>query len=739
MQPNTASHDINPSLARLLAMENIIVRHNPAARTASFNVKERILELPVWVNVSKDLYEMLLVHETGHALDTPTEGWLEAIDSIAAKHHDTATNRIKMSVKNLLNIIEDARIDKRQKRRYPGSKINYVRGYKELLDRNFFGTLNKDINSFGFMDRLNMYFKTTGLLIKFSKSEQELVNKIANAETFDEVVALTDEVYAFCKQQKKEEAERPQTSDDDEDEEQSLESFEDSDDMDSSDETDDSDVEDFSDDVDTEEMDDEDDESETNKITSDRNTQEENTDEDDADQTLNSDDDDYVPESETEKAARENSDSIVKNENAEYHYVTIPKVNHDLVVDDFKVVLPDLEKSVSHHYSNWRIDELASFQNWKRKENETISFMVKEFETKKSADIYARMSIAKTGVIDTNKLHSYKYNEDIFRKLAVTPTGKNHGFVMVVDWSGSMVFNLEATMKQLFSLTLFCKRVQIPFEVFLFRSTTRNEKINIDAKGGAFSKRDGDLNLETFKLRNILSSRMNLATFNKAMECLWLGRLRGFNSDQLDSTPLNQAILALDKVVLDFQKKNKLQVVNTIILTDGCSDPIYGVIGADPHKATPYGVPRVYTLRDEVTGLTFTSKSIPMYWYNEATNMFLRVLKARTNCNLIGFYLHSGPVRSVPRESGLDWNYLQSDTAKNAWKENGYLSSNSVGYDEYFIINAANMKEMNTQLQVNSKMTKNKIAKEFMKFSSKKSVNRVLLSRFINRIAKQAA
>ena len=64
--------------------------------------------------------------------------------------------------------------------------------------------------------------------------------------------------------------------------------------------------------------------------------------------------------------------------------------------------------------------------------------MVKEFEQRKAAELYARQNIAKTGVIDTNKLHTYKYNDDIFRRVATIPKGKNHGFVMFLDWSGSI-------------------------------------------------------------------------------------------------------------------------------------------------------------------------------------------------------------------------------------------------------------------------------------------------------------
>ena len=226
--------------------------------------------------------------------------------------------------------------------------------------------------------------------------------------------------------------------------------------------------------------------------------------------------------SETERAAQENVDTIIENSNVHYVYCTLPKPNMDLIVDDYTKVIPQMEASVAR-FDKSRIEESrAALTEWKRKENDTISFMVKEFEMKKSADTYARTSIAKTGVIDTNKLHSYKYNDDIFRKLAITPTGKNHGFVMVLDWSGSMAANLESTMKQLFSLTMFCKRVQIPFDVYLFRTLSYEESMYVRAKGGCFTYKNGDLEMENFKLRNILSSRMNTATFNKAMECLWM-------------------------------------------------------------------------------------------------------------------------------------------------------------------------------------------------------------------------
>jgi hypothetical protein len=86
--------------------------------------------------------------------------------------------------------------------------------------------------------------------------------------------------------------------------------------------------------------------------------------------------------------------------------LTIPKYDVKYIVDDFSVVIPQMEKEYARYKSNWTSVQSAqkNFVTFKQKENDTISFMVKEFEMKKRADAYSRTRIAKTGVIDTNKM-----------------------------------------------------------------------------------------------------------------------------------------------------------------------------------------------------------------------------------------------------------------------------------------------------------------------------------------------
>ena len=108
----------------------------------------------------------------------------------------------------------------------------------------------------------------------------------------------------------------------------------------------------------------------------------------------------------------------------------------------------------------------SEYQSFKKSAQKEVNYLVKEFECKKSANAYARATTARTGVLDTTNLHTYKFNEDLFKKISILPDGKNHGLVFILDWSGSMQSVMMDTLKQLYNLLWFCKKVNIPFDVY---------------------------------------------------------------------------------------------------------------------------------------------------------------------------------------------------------------------------------------------------------------------------------
>ena len=366
---------------------------------------------------------------------------------------------------------------------------------------------------------------------------------------------------------------------------------------------------------------------------------------------------------------------------------------------------------------------------------------------RKSADEYMRTSVSKTGVIDTNKLHSYKYNDDLFRRITTVASGKNHGFVMFIDWSGSMAHYLKKTVRQLISLTMFCKQVQIPFEVYSFRSQTSWDSDKGRYKGSMFTNAENELDFDNFVARNLLSSRMNAAEFNEAVYHLYFmgcgGHLR---SDDLMSTPLNECIGVADLIINRFKARSKVQIVNTIFLTDGQSDPITNVHGL----RSSYSKKRHFIIQDEITKKSYDMRITDKmenndrnaYWskrepysYNKLmTPLLLKMLKDRVGGNLLGFYI---------TPSGFNSNYNQFNgqsgdifvKSRADWNNNGFFGVTTAGYDEYYILDAKKLDVSNGQLNIDKDMSAKKMAREFIKFSEKKTISRVLLSRFVKRIA----
>ena len=719
-------------LAKLLATENITVQQQPNIKTAMFDLRNRVLMLPIWQGISRDLEDLLIVHETGHALDTPdADTYKKAYEGIAARvfPNEKISEQLASTIKGFLNCVEDARIDKRQKRRYPGSRKNYLIGYRELVERDFFGTAKRDINTMNFIDRLNIYFKGGSINYKmeFSPEERVFLKRAEGLETFEEVVGLTEEIYIYCK----EKLENQQTMELD-----LIESEEG--------EENDSDVDDNYD----------------GNFNNDDGESEEPSDENETDSgegeeksdALNGEGDiqsnqadvgagagDFMPEnapvSETDETWQKKSQDIVKDENSTYVYVNMPQVNWDKAVHDYKKVLEDWHNhEVGRGYITKDVFEFCRKQmtEWKMKEKETISFLVKEFEAKKAAETYARINISKTGVIDTNKLHSYKYNDDIFRRLTNIPKGKNHGFIMFLDWSGSMQWNLKDTMKQLFSLCLFCKQIGVPFEVYAFKDNGCDNPFT-------YIGQENVIGASNLVLRNFLSSRMNIQELNFAMTMLWCAANRNWlATDGMGGTPLNHAIMIAPKLVDDFRAKNKLEIVNTIFLTDGDSNPSEGI----KNETTPrqFRENRRYFYVDKVTRKTYDWYPWGYGNYADNTNTLLRILKDRTGCNLVGFFLFGNSFNKFATQFNLRDNWDKLKQIQKFWNDNKFYPVKSAGYDEYYVIDSKALKDTKNELAIDNtkKNTARQMAKAFSKFAQKKTVNRVLLRQFVDRVAGQA-
>ena len=169
------------TLAKLLAEEDIHVIHRNQP-TAMFDVKNRELSLPIWKEMSKNVQDLMTLHEVGHALWTP----LDMLETAKKE-------KIEFS---FVNVLEDVRIEKLVQKKYPGSVRTFNNGYKELIEQDFFQTVGKDIVKFNLIDRINLHYKHN-VAVPFSDKEKVWVEKANQTKTPQDVLELAKELYEY--------------------------------------------------------------------------------------------------------------------------------------------------------------------------------------------------------------------------------------------------------------------------------------------------------------------------------------------------------------------------------------------------------------------------------------------------------------------------------------------------------------------------------------------------------------
>ena len=711
----TVRHEIKSQLAKLLATEDLVVEHKKV-ETAQFNVHTRVLTLPMWEKASNTVYDLLVGHEVGHALYTPDEDWTEQV-------------RVPPQ---FVNIVEDARIEKLMKRRYPGLAKTFFNGYKELADDDFFQIADEKVDEMNLADRANLWFKIgnfTDILIERGE-ETEIINQIADTETFPEVLTAAEALYKYCKQKQQEESKTELDT-------QGVEQSESN-----------QPASDFSD-----QKEGENDQEQPGETDSYGGTAEQ--------QPTNSSvggEKNEEPEVKTMDNLEEALKELVNRDGYENVYLELPQV------DLKKIIVPNAEihNRCREEWESWLNNLLytqevvfgevdSQFNQFKRSAQKEVNYLVKEFECRKAADSYSRASTARTGVLDCTKLHTYKYNEDLFRKVTTLADGKNHGLVFVLDWSGSMCDVMLDTVKQLFNLVWFCKKVAIPFEVYAFTSdyplVTYDEQGKANLRELAYKKRDGLLQIgEWFSMMNLMTSKVNGKTMEEQMKNIYrlaysFGRWTQTRYPiptglSLSGTPLNEALITLHQILPKFQKENKLQKVQCVVLTDGeaCMIKYHREVQRhweqEPFMGTAHIGPNAF-LRDRKTGNTY---SCDTEWHG-FTDILLRNLRDRfTDINFIGIRVLEGRdagnfIRRYCGYYGPDYEKVMT-----AWKKEKAFSIKKSGYHSYFGL-SANALAQNSEFEVAECATKSQIKSAFVKSLKSKKMNKKILGEFVELVA----
>lgn len=565
-------------LTRLFAEENLQVSFDSGADTACFYPGSRVLQFPYnFVMLSDDDIMMLfLTHEVGHAFWSSVEYIKKAIDEC---------------VKTYANIVDDIRIERKLKDKYPGLVGTFDRGYRKLYNDGFFSSPEMH-PMLGFANRLNIYAKCgplTAKNIKLAAEEVEFYLRCMKAETEDDVLALAKELRDMdiridSTLELDEETLKRLTSNFEFVEEADVdESFDDSGTNApvGIDESDDS----------SEGMSDE---------------------ERDSRQA-------YLNEILDSLDVQFEMDKKIKNANTSgvsfTLYESMPETKHYTYKDFIQGY---------HHYATafngmYR-QQVVKFMN---DISRSVAYMAQEFEMKKAAARYKNAKVSTSGKIDVNRVFKFKYDDQIFANRMVFKDDKRHGMVILLDGSGSITRQFPNMIRQVILLTEYAKKIGVPFKVFMFGSEMIIKDQPNFTPGVEIFKNSVIYNSiyrkESGHFYEVLCSDMTREEYYQAAEILMYGRTRFGN------TPTGEAMIRLEAPMAKFFASHNVTNKKLFIITDG-----------QPSDTNSYLAN--YVMVDPITEKTYRTNTSATY---TPISMLGKIFKDRYDIDMISMVLTS--------------------------------------------------------------------------------------------------
>ena len=729
---------VKESLAKLLAQEDLIVEHRKVD-TAQFNVETRVLTLPMWQHNSNLVIDMLIAHEVGHALYTPNR-W-------------DFVNEVPLS---FVNVTEDVRIEKLMKRRYEGLPKTFFGGYNVLAEEDFFQVEDVNWDVLNIADKVNLHYKIGNFIdVPFNSDEAVFRDDALHLETFEDAIELAKRMHAYAKEQIEQRKQQQQ-------EEEKIEAME----------------------VPVEGRPDlgEDNTEYPLEDLSTGKTPQEPTEEGEGVEAEKAEPESVggkeagrgngpsgaqysADEVQTADTLAEAIEDLAQTNTSvtEYSYIELPekvssktfisnqevsdyieqfyasKENVSLDPDDF---VDDYDYRMAQYTTQVLREADKEYNQYKKEAQKEVSYLVKEFEMKKAADGYARQTISRTGVLNTGLLHTYKYNDDIFRKITTIPDAKSHGLIFNIDWSGSMSNALAATIKQVLSLVSFCRKVGIAYDVYSFTDAYETSDRYAYKEDPKFKNK---VICRNFNMVNLLTSKSNNRTHAKQAKNLYriaasfCNRSGGVPHKMgLGGTPLDESMIAMNEIIPAFKKKTGAQKVHVVNLTDGEGYGIsYGQTittgyNSDEQHVVARRIGSRTRLRDRQTGQTYQFDD-DNYGH---TKTFVTLLRNRfPECSFMNIRLCNGGDWSRFKRECLGYDnpegYAKADAQ---WKKTKSFICTSSAYTIQYALSIGALSN-DAEFEVVEDATKAQIRSAFKKSLNAKKMNKKILSSFIDQIA----
>jgi hypothetical protein len=771
------SQEVQSNVAKLLSKENISIHRSFKYKTASFDIQNRELRMPIFKDVPRDVYDLFIGHEIGHALWTKMDDFKSFI--------------VKFKNKHLLNVLEDIRIEKLSQATYPGLIQCFKKGYTYLYENKFFGDNTQEyIDGLNLLDKINIVAKLGKNRVnpQFTTEEAIILEEALKIKTHKDIERVAELILAHISKTKEKEP-KPSPNDsssndgdtgDSSDEDNSKKVRSDDNIHDDGEESfsndDNDDIDSNNDDKLDENFDDNHLESEDKQdSTKDNNPS-------NGSQSVVSDDniEDNYPEiiSETEQELEKNLDKLRIDEedaanakNSDFQFKAPRKDQIENCIITYKKLFAFRDQCGRYRNvstsakSNPNIE--LEYQSFLKSNKKMVSILRSEFEQKKSAYEYTRAKVSKRGTINVNALHQYKYSEDIFSSVTELAQAKSHGIVFLLDYSGSMCDVLQPIIQKVLVLTDFCKSLSIPFEVYAFTSSSSYDYI--ESKNGLD---EDQIILSDTKIMQMLSSDMTKAEYHRAHRDLFLQSLHTATPissiETLGGTPLLESLVISHYLIKMFKEKHSIQIVNLMVLSDGEGSQLVFNRQLNPagERITPLAEGKAYGklfggkwFNFRVYSRAYSVNSIKAYFMN--MEALLKNMKDSMNINTICYYVAStnSKVKNKAHDisTTLYEEYVNQEKLRTYIQESIKKTSicqieNVFGYDKYILMfnarknrsyrakdrNKVEEEEYDSfdEVEFNENTTDKDIERMFVKFNKGNRAIKIFAKEFIETISK---
>jgi len=207
---------------------------------------------------------------------------------------------------------------------------------------------------------------------------------------------------------------------------------------------------------------------------------------------------------------------------------------------------------------------------------------------------------------------------------------------------------------------------------------------------------------------------------------------------QLSGTPLNESIVALNKIIPAFKEECKMEKVNVVMLTDGEAHHLHRHKEVQRHwepdtfmGSCQINHHRDY-LRNRKNGRTYKMPSR----YHEFSQLLIKyVTDVHKDVNFVGIRLMESRDHSymLSRYCMVDSDEYRQ--AKKEWKKSKSFSIKVDGYTKYFGMSNSVLSQTDTTAILAKDASKSQIKSYFNRSLKDKRLNKKVLSEFVELIA----